>query len=168
MNDKNGEVGRLYPDMAALRESGVIRDSIRDTGAVLMGRHTYDMGQGDYTDYEYQVPIFVVTHKPPAAGPKGESGAFKFNFVMDGVVSAVEKAKAAAGEKQVTVVGGANLSRQIIKAGLFDELELSLVPILLGEGLRFFDELGTLEIGLEKVSTLEAGGMTHLRYRVKR
>jgi dihydrofolate reductase len=74
INDRNGSVDRLYPDLAKLRDTEALQESIRTTGAVVMGRHAYDMGEGDFTDYEFQVPIFVVTHRAPERVAKGENG----------------------------------------------------------------------------------------------
>jgi len=67
MNDRRGSLGRLYPDLAAMRETELLQESIRRTGAVVMGRNAFDMAQGDFTAYEYQVPIFVLSHRPPPA-----------------------------------------------------------------------------------------------------
>ena len=70
MNDRHGDVSRLYPDLEVLRRTEMLQEEIRTTGAVVMGRRSYDMGEGDLTDYEYQVPIFVLTHHVPEKGPK--------------------------------------------------------------------------------------------------
>ncbi|MEO8396471.1 MAG: dihydrofolate reductase family protein, partial [Chloroflexota bacterium] len=149
VQDKNGSVGKLYPDLGALDNTDMLQESIRETGAVVMGRRAYDMANGDFTGYEYQVPIFVVTHHPPEQVAKGENGAFKFNFVTDGVERAVAQAKAAAGERDVTIIGGADIAQQVIRAGLADELDMGIAPILFGEGLRFFEHLKAEQIELE-------------------
>ncbi len=73
MNDRHGEVSRLYPDLEALRRTEMLQEEIRTTGAVVMGRRAYDMAAGDLTDYEYQVPIFVLTHHIPEKRAKGEN-----------------------------------------------------------------------------------------------
>ena len=96
VNDRNGSVSRLYPDMQAMVESEVLQEAMRTTGAVLMGRHSYDMGNGDFTGYEFQVPLFVVTHNAPDQVAKGENDKLSFTFVTDGIESAVNQAKAAA------------------------------------------------------------------------
>ena len=165
VEDKNGSVGKLYPDLAVLGQTDLLQELIRDTGAVVMGRHGYDMAHGDFTGYEYQVPIFVVTHHPPEQVAKGENGAFKFNFVTAGVESAIAQAKAAAGAKQVTIIGGADIAQQVIKAGLADELEVGIAPILFGDGLSFFDHLGK-QIELESLTETRLVGITYLRFRV--
>ena len=98
MNDRNGDVSRLYPDLEALRRTEMLQEEIQTTGAVVMGRRAYDMAEGDLTDYEYQVPIFVLTHHIPEKMAKGQNDQLTVTFVTDGIESAIEKAKAAAGE----------------------------------------------------------------------
>ena len=164
-SDRDGSLGKLYPDMDAMRASELVQESMKSTGAVLMGRRTFDMGQGDYTGYEYQVPIFVVTHTL-AQPPKGENENLKFHFVTDGVESAIRQAKVAAGDKDMMVVGGADLVQQLLKAGLADEIQVGIVPVLIGAGLRFFEHLENLQIRLEKVKVIETGAQTDLVFRV--
>jgi len=166
MNDRNGDVSPLYPDFEALRRTEMLQEEIRTTGAVVMGRRSYDMGEGDLTDYEYQVPIFVVTHHVPEQVVKGENDQLTVTFVTDGIESAIEKAKAAAGDKQVTVVGGANTAQQCLRAGLVDEIHIGIVPVLLGEGLRFFEPLVHEQIKLEKTRVFESETRTDLWFRV--
>ena len=100
VSDPSGDVGRLYPDLGNLRFTEMLKEEIRTTGAVLMGRHSYNMGDPDsFADnYEYQVPIFVLTHHIPEKKPK-ENDRLTVTFVTDGIESAVAKAKAAAGDK---------------------------------------------------------------------
>lgn len=93
-----------------------------------MGRRAYDMANGDFTGYEFQVPIFVVTHRPPKDAPKGQNANLSITFVTEGTEAAVQKAKKAAGTRDVTVVGGASTAEQCINAGLADELEVGIVP----------------------------------------
>src|SRR6266568_1629707 len=107
MNDRNGDVSRLYPDLEALRQTEMLQEEIRTTGAVVMGRRAHDMAEGDLTDYEYQVPIFVLTHHLPQQVVKGENDQLTVTFVTDGIHKTIEQAKAAAEEKHVMVVGGA-------------------------------------------------------------
>jgi dihydrofolate reductase len=166
LNDRSGSVSRLYPDMAALDNTDLLQESIRTTGAVIMGRRTYEMGQGNYTGYEYQVPIFVLTHAAPAQAAKGQNENLSFTFVTDGIESAVAQAKAAAGERTVTVVGGASTAQQLLNAGLVDEIEVGIAPVLLGGGLRFFGDLVAESIALECTQVVQALGVTNLRFRV--
>ena len=166
-NDRNGDVGPLYPDFEKLREIEIIKDSIRDTGAVVMGRHSYDMGQGDFTDYEYQVPIFVLTHNPPQTTTKGQNENLSIHFITTTIEEAVEQAKAAAGDKDVAVVSGADVAQQCLRSGLVDEIQVSIMPVVLGQGLRFFESLEDMQIQLEKVKVIEAPwGRIDLLYRV--
>jgi len=166
INDRTGSVARLYPDLEALRNTEMLQESIRSTGAVLMGRHAFDMAQGDLTGYEYQVPIFVLTHHPPDDDIKGQNERLTVTFLNEGIQSAVAKAKSAAGDKDLTVVGGANTAQQCLNAGLADELEIGVVPVLLGSGLKFFEKVATENIRLEQTAVLESPSRTDLRYRI--
>jgi dihydrofolate reductase len=165
MNDREGSLDKLYPDLEALRQSEMLRESMKNTGAALMGRRTYDLGQGDYTGYEYQVPIYVITHHPPAAPAMGQNEHLSFTFVTEGVESAVRQAKAAAGEKDVTLIGGAQIAQAILRAGLADELEIGFVPWVFGTGLRFF-EAGCPPLELEQIKVQTGPGRTDIRYRI--
>jgi dihydrofolate reductase len=167
INDRNGDVSRLYPDLEALRKTEMLQEAIKTTGAVVMGRRAYAMGDPDsYVDhYEFQVPIFVLTHAVPAKLPK-ENEKLTFTFVTDGIESAIEQAKAAAGDKNVMVIGGANTAQQCIRAGLADELQIGIVPVLLGDGLRFFEHLGSEQIELEKMKVIESPTRTDLWFRI--
>jgi dihydrofolate reductase len=166
INDQNGSVARLYPDMDALHNTEMLQNSMRQTGAVVMGRHAFDMAAGDFTDYEYQVPIFVLTHYPPRETVKGQNENLKIIFVGDGIHNAISQAKLAAGEKDVTIVGGANTAQQVLNAGLGDELQIGIVPILLGGGLRFFDNETFGKLMLEQRAVLESSSRTDIRFRI--
>lgn len=149
-SDRNGDVSRLYPDLDELRKTEMLQEEIRTTGAVVMGRHSYDMGDPDsFADnYEYQVPIFVVTHHIPEEKPK-ETEALTITFVTDGLESAIAQAKAAAGDRNVILIG-ASINQQCMNAGLCDELHIGIMPVLLGEGLRLFERLDIAKMTLEK------------------
>ena len=166
MSDRDGDISRLYPDLEALRNTAMLQEEIRTTGAVVMGRRAYDMGEGDLTDYEYQVPIFVLTHHIPEKWTKGENDQLTLTFVTDGIESAIEKAKAAAGDEHVMVVGGANTAQQCLRAGLVDEIHIGIVPILLGEGLRFFEPRANEQMELERTRVFESPTRTDLWFRV--
>ena len=176
--DQNGNAGRLYPDLAALRHTAYMQDLIEQTGAVLMGRRTFELADPDsyVGNYEFQVPIFVLTHHPPAVAPKQDEH-LTFTFVTGGVESAVAQAKAAARDKAIQVVGGVSIAQQLLDAGLVDELHVDVMPVFLGTGLRAF-ESSSLErvrlekiklekIKLEKINVQEVGARTTLRFRVK-
>jgi dihydrofolate reductase len=108
----------------------------------------------------------VLTHKPPKKHPK-ETEELTFTFVTDGIVRAIEQAKAAADGKDVTVIGGASVARQCLKAGLVDELQIDIMPVLLGGGLRLFEGSDMESLRLERLKAMELpAGRTHLRFRV--
>ena len=117
---------------------------------------------GDDPPYHY--PVFIVTHHP--RDPVEMEGGTTFHFVTDGIESALEQAREAAGGKDVMLWGGGNVAQQYLAAGLLDELELHVVPLLLGDGSRLLENLGDAEVQLEQVRAVEAPGVTHLKYRV--
>ena len=169
INDRSGSVGALYLDFDTLRDSEPLKESIQNTGAVVMGWNAFAMAEDPdwYAgNYEYQVPIFVLTDEVPERPPK-EASRLSFTFVTDGIESAIRQAKAAAGGKDVTVIGGASTVQQCLKAGLADELEIDIMPVLLCGGLRLFEGVGAEPIQLERLAVMELpGGRTHLRFRV--
>ncbi len=161
--DPKGDVSILYPDMFEWRHTEAAKEIVEATGAVVMGRRSYDMAEGgDWSDYEFRVPIFVLTHHPPERPARGRD----FTFVTDGVESAIRQARTAAGDKDVTVVGGVDTGRQLLRAGLIDELHIDIMPILLGDGLRLFERWQTEPIQLERIKLRELGVRTELRFRV--
>ena len=138
--DQSGSVVRLYPDLAALQGTAYMNALIAETGAVLMGRRAFEMAEDPnwfVGNYEFQVPIFVLTHRPPSVMPKHDEH-LTFTFVTDGVESAIAQATAAARDKAVQVVGGISVIQQVLRAGLADELHLDVMPVLLGTGQRLF------------------------------
>jgi dihydrofolate reductase len=163
--DRNGDSSPLYPDLAEIRDNEVVKEEIERTGAVILGRRSYDMAEGDFTGYEFQVPIFVLTHSPPSEVAKGQNENLTITFVTDGVESAVEQANAAAGDRDVVVIG-ADTGRQLLTAGLADELRVGIVPILFGDGLRLFDHLDPTKIELERVRVVETPTDTTIDFRV--
>lgn len=166
--DPQGEIGRLYPDLGELGGTEMLQEEIRATGAVVMGRHSYDMADLDTfaESYEYQAPIFVLTHHVPEKKPK-ENAALTVTFVTDGVESAIAKARAAAGERAIMLIG-ANTNQQVIRAGLCDELHIGIMPVLFGGGLRFFDHFDVARLSLDKIRVFESGQRTDIWYRVLR
>ena len=169
INDRNGSVAALYPDLAAWRETELGRESIRNTGSVVMGRNSFAMSEDpDWFagNYEYQVPIFVLTHQPPKKYPK-ETDELTFAFVTDGIESAITQAKAAAGDKEVNIIGATSTAKQALESGLVDELHIDIMPVCLGGGLRAFEEINGGKIPLERSKVMELpGGRTHLRFRI--
>jgi dihydrofolate reductase len=156
VNDRKGSVDKLFPDFVQLHDVPSFQEMIKNTGAVVMGRHVYDMADPFMwanDDYEFQTPIFVLTHKPPSKYPKG-NGKLSFTFVTDGIESAIAQAKKAAGGKDVQVIG-ANTIQQCLNSGLCDELQIDVIPILLGKGLRLLENIDTDKIKLERIKTDE-------------
>jgi dihydrofolate reductase len=131
------------------------------TGAVITGRRTADFTDYWGGDHHGAVPIFVLTHQAPA-----ETHAGDVRFVTAGAQSCVDQAKQAAGDRDV-MVHGAYTAQEFLRAGILDVLEISLVPILLGDGRRLFDRLGPRHIELVPIRSLESPGALHLRYEVK-
>jgi dihydrofolate reductase len=114
------------------------------------------------------VPIFVLTHEVPKRHPK-ETGQLTFTFVTNGIESAIGKAKAAAGDKDIAVIGGASTAQQCVRAGLVDELYIDIMPVLLCGGLRLFENIASEPIQLERMKVMDLpGGRTHMRFRVVR
>ena len=150
------------------RDREVLTGGVGSIGAVITGRRNYDDSMpwwgADGPTGEVRLPVFVVTHDRPKDSPEGGV----YTFVTDGIERALELAKEAAGEKDVTVMGGAQIGQQYIKAGLVDELSIHLVPALFGSGTRMFDSLGLGEghVQLENAGSLQTGTATHLRFRI--
>jgi dihydrofolate reductase len=140
-------------------------DDLRSTsGAMLTGRRLYDITHGWQGTHPFgAVPTFVVSRDIPGEIP---SGATPFTFVRDGIASAVAQAKEAAGDKDIYVIGGARTIRQLLDAGLADQLRIDLIPVLLGAGIRLFDQLDRKPINLEQVRSTSSNAVTHVKYRV--
>jgi dihydrofolate reductase len=168
VNDSSGSVAGLYSDFAELHNTELLQGPIRDTGAVVMGRRTYAMADNpdDYADnYEFQTPIFVVTSQAPEQLPK-QNDRLTFTFATGGIEQAIAQAKAAAGDKDVTVVGGPSVIQQCLRLKLADELQVDIMPVLLGGGLRLFEHLGGSPVTLEKIKVLETPTRTSLHFRI--
>jgi dihydrofolate reductase len=150
-----------------LSEGGVDAEIARElsetAGATVVGRRMFDVGVEEWEDTPYPVPCFVLTHEQREELTM-KSGTF--TFVTDGIESALEQAKEAAGEKDVIVMGGANIVQQFLRAGLVDEMSLHLVPVLLGDGVRLFDGIGNELIELESTRVIDSPGVTHISYRI--
>ncbi len=140
----------------------LLQETFEAVGALVTGRRTFDITNGWSGRHPLDVPVFVLTHTMPEGWDYEGS---PFTFVTDGVESAIEQAKAVAGEKDVAV-GAASLAQQCIRAELLDEVHIDLVPVLLGGGVRLFEHLGTTPIELERTRVIEAPGVTHLTFRI--
>ena len=154
----------------------IVEEMTANVGAVIMGRNMFGGYPGPWKtdppwngwwdeDPPFHVPVFVITHHARESLPM--KGGTTFHFVTDGIESALAKARAAAGDKDISIGGGASVVRQLLAAGHVDEINVALVPLLLGGGERLFDQLGT-DLKLEQVRVIEAPGVTHLKYRVRK
>src|SRR5437870_4647783 len=138
----------------------VVEGWLTEAGAIVSGRRTFDIAAGWKDGHPIDVPIFVVTHDAPTHGEWSP----RVTFVTDGLERAIELAREAAGDLAVSVCAASPV-QQLLRAGKLDEIELSVVPFVLGAGVRLFDDLpGPIE--LEQISVIESAGVTHLRYRV--
>ena len=163
----NNEDGGLhnYFFSPAGATGGVIEEGFKTTGAIIMGRRSYNLGaeQAGFEDNPYQVPTFILTHDVPESVAKG---AETFIFVTDGIENTLKQATAAAEGRNVVIGGGANIAQQFLKAGFVDEIQIHLIPVLLGVGIRLFDHLEAAAIELENAGAIAASDATHLRFRV--
>lgn len=163
----NGDTpSRFYDQFKMSAASAGFFDKVASRGgAVISGRRTYDITNGWGGDSPLPgTPLFVLTHQPPADPPVGDTPQ---TFVTDGIESAVEQAKAAAGDKDVSVMGSAAV-QECLRAGLLDEIHLHLIPVVLGGGVRTLDNVGSKLFELECFEVVDAPGVTHLSYRVLR
>jgi dihydrofolate reductase len=162
------EVPTTHPEMT-LRMTAVSAEHLRNvidmTGALVVGRKLFDSTDAWGGNHPMGRPVVVVTHSVPEGWPRDDA---PFTFATDGIENAIEQAKALAGDKVVGVNGG-TIASQCLDAGLLDEIWVDLVPVLLGGGTRFLDQLKGAPFELEgPVSVVEGSDVTHLRYRVRR
>lgn len=144
-------------------DSQVVDEYFANLGAVVMGHGMFRSGEVPWGDTPpFQVPVFVLTHTPQET--KVKHGGTVFHFVTDGVESAVRQAQAVAREQDVLIAGGPNVLQQCLQAGLLDELQINLVPVLLGDGTRLLDGIAPGE--LEIIRVAESPVVTHIKYRV--
>ncbi|HEY2631802.1 MAG TPA: dihydrofolate reductase family protein [Solirubrobacteraceae bacterium] len=152
----------------------VVEASLQNIGAVIMGRNMFGGGPGAWgaepwegwwgDDPPFHTPVFVLTNY--AREPLEKQGGTTFHFATGGIEQALEQAKEAAGGKDVSLGGGANVAQQYMAAGLIDELGLNVVPVLLGGGTRLFENVPPDSFRLENLQVVDAPGVTHLSYRV--
>lgn len=158
-------------------EAGVdddaVKESLVNVGATIMGRGMFGGGEGPWgaepwegwwgDEPPFGTPVFVLTHHPRETVVKGETS---FTFVTDGIHSALEQAREAAGGADVKLGGGADVAQQFLAAGLVDEMQIHLVPVFLGAGARLFDEAGLASVGLERTRVVDSPtGVVHLHFR---
>jgi dihydrofolate reductase len=165
--EEGGEVNASTP---------IAEEILADVGATIMGRNMFGGGPGPWGDDPwkgywgdnppYHHPVFVLTRHPRE--PLEMEGGTTFHFVADGIESALEQARTAAGAKDVSIGGGANVVHQYLAAGLLDHILVSVVPVFLGSGARLFDNLGEPTPRLRQLEAIEAPGVTHIRYAAAR
>ena len=141
----------------------VVDEWMAASGAIISGRRTFDIANGWKDGHPVDVPIFVLTHQPPTEGEWSP----QVSFVTEGLDRALKLAQEAAGDRTVSV-SGSDIAQQLLRAGQVDEIQVSVAPVLLGGGVRLFDDLGPDPIRLEQIRVIESDGVTHLRYRVLR
>jgi dihydrofolate reductase len=154
-----GGGGEQSPDDA------IVQALFERAGAYVMGRRTFDEGEvGWPEDAPFRAPVFVLTHE--ARQPWARKGGTTFYFVTDGIHRALEQARAAAGGRDVRISGGAATIRQFAAAGLVDDFTIHIAPLLLGAGMRLFDQFGTVDIRLQQAAVSHSPLVTHVRYDV--
>jgi dihydrofolate reductase len=156
--------------------SAVVEAEDVNLGAIIMGRNMFGGGPGPWgadpwhgwwgDNPPFHLPVFVLTHH--ARARLDMQGGTSFTFVTDGLEAALDLAKGAANGQDVAVSGGASVAKQYIAAGLIDEIQIHLVPVFLGAGVRLFEDPALAEVKLTQVSVIEAPGVTHVTYRVVR
>jgi len=155
------EANRVHPYLAPPDASkGIVEEWMTTSGAIISGRRTFDIADGWKDGHPVDVPIFVVTHYPPAEGKWSP----RVSFVTEGVERALELARDAAGDR-VIGISGASVAQQVLRLGKLDEIQVSVTPLLLGAGVRLFDGFDG-PIRLEQTRVIPSDGVTHLRYRV--
>ncbi len=151
----------------------LVKESLADVGAVVMGRRMFSGGEGHWEDDPvadgwwgedppFHVPVFVLTHHARETVTK--LGGTSYSFVPDGIEAALDRARAAAGDRNVSIAGGASVAQQYLNAGLVDEIQIHVAPMFLGDGVRLF---GNLDAGqLEVAKVVDSPSVTHIKYRV--
>jgi len=156
------------------RDDEIAEEALANTGAVIMGRGMFGGGPGPWDESwegwwgdepPFGVPVFVLTHH--GREPLAMKGGTTFTFVTEGIESALEQGRAAADDKDVAIAGGGGVVQQYLDAGLLDEFQVHVVPVLLGDGVRSFDQPGSEQIELEILRVVGSQMVTHVKYRVR-
>src|SRR5258706_8180971 len=154
-------------------DDDIFTESFQNLGATIMGRHMFGGGDGPWQDSwkgwwgdnpPYHSPVFVLTHHARESLPM--QGGTTFHFVTDGIHAALERAKVAAGGKDVAIAGGADVVQQYLQAGLIDEMEIHVAPLLLGSGARLFDNMDGSQTRYECIRVISSPSLTHVKYRL--
>lgn len=165
----NGEVETRWPGMGMTSRTTPasaehLKKTIENAGALVVGRRVFDYTNGWGGDHPLGVPVFVVTHSIPKGWPRADA---PFAFVTEGVEAAVAQAKAVAGSRSVGI-NGPNIAQQCLNLGLLDEVHVDLVPVLLGEGIRFFENLENTPVMLEDPTVTQGVRVLHLTFQVRK
>jgi len=148
-------------------DDAIVAEKNASPGAILIGKRMFDVGFEPWGDPPpFGMPVFIVTHE--AREPLPMKGGTTYTFVTKGIEAALEMAQATAGDKDVGVWGGANIIQEYLKAGLLDEMQIHVIPVLFGSGTRLFGDLGGRRIELKRTSTIDTPGATHFRFSVVR
>ena len=163
MGDDGDRLHDWMFDAKTETDAAIVAERYASTGAVVIGKRMFDVGFEQWGDPpRFGMPVFIVTHE--AREPLPMRGGTTYTFVTEGIEAALELARAAAGDKDVGIWGGANIIEEYLKAGLLDEMQIHLVPTLLGSGERLFAGVGDDLHGLELVQTVAAPKVTHLKF----
>jgi dihydrofolate reductase len=156
-------------------DDDIAKEYFRNVGATIMGRRMFGGGNGAWGDNPwngwwgenppFHMPVFVLTHH--AREPLEMQGGTTFHFVTEGIHAALQRAKDAAQGKDITLGGGANVAQQYLKAGLIDEMDIHVVPILLGDGARLFDNTGGRQSAYECLRVVNSLAVSHYKYRLR-
>jgi dihydrofolate reductase len=156
-------------------DDDIAKEYFQNVGATIMGRHMFGGGNGPWGDKPwngwwgedppFHMPVFVLTHH--ARDSLEMQGGTTFHFVTDGIHAALQRAKDAARGKDITLGGGADVAQQYLKAGLIDEMEIHIVPVLLGDGARLFDNTGGRQVGYECLRVTNSPSVSHYKYRLR-
>jgi dihydrofolate reductase len=148
------------------RDNDILRETFERTGASVMGKRMFDAGEHAWPeDAPFHTPVFVVTHerRDPWERPAGTT----FHFVTDGIETALERARDAAGDQDVRIAGGAATILEYLNAGLIDEFSVAVSPVLFGSGIRLFDGVDARRVALEPIRAEPSSKVTHLTYAVR-
>ncbi len=148
------------PDPA---DTALVEQTFRSAGAAIVGRTMHDIAEGWGDDPGFGMPVFVLTHRPEEAVVKGDT---RFEFVTEGIDATLARARAAAGERHVIVLGGADTLRQFLASCHVDELTLTIAPFVLGGGKRLFEGFDRADLAFERFAVVESPLATHVRYHV--
>jgi dihydrofolate reductase len=167
MGDDGDRLHDWMFDAKTETDAAIVAERYASTGAVVIGKRMFDVGFEPWGDPPpFGMPVFIVTHEQREPLPM--QGGTTYTFVTDGIEAALELARVAAGDRNVGIWGGANIMRQYLKAGLLDEMHIDLIPILLGNGIRLFEDLDPEGIELRRTGSIETPGATHFRFEVVR